>query len=364
MIKTKRKKILVVIPKLFKGGGAEKVSMEIGGLLENLGNDVSYFTFHEGQNIKNEHSLKYSENKLDKFLRMFTIPFILFKYSRKNDIDIIISHTERANYISILSNFINKNKLKVFTVTHNYKYINKLCNYLFISILYKYASCNVAVSKGIEKKLKEKYSLINTKTIYNPFDFENIKKLAEENIEDKDRNLFVNNKITFINIGRLHKQKGQKYLIEAFANYYDKNPKSQLVILGEGELRNQLQNQIDKLGMNKHIHLLGNRSNVFPYLKKSDCFVLSSLWEGFGLVLVEAMSVGLPIISTNCKSGPSEILPKEFKFVDIKEDLTLGIYKSMNNIQYNTVKYYSLETFKLSNISLTWEKLIDDELSK
>lgn len=361
MIKTKRKKILIVIPKIFKGGGAEKVSVETGNLLEDLGNKVSYFTFHEGDKIKGEHCLKYSENKINKILKMFTIPFILAKYSMKNDIDIIISHTERANYISILSNFINKNKLKVITVTHNYKYINKWRNYLFISILYKYASCNVAVSMGIEKKLKEKYYLLNTKTIYNFFDFEKIKKLGEKDVEDDDRNLFIGNKMSFINIGRLHEQKGQKYLIEAFTHYYNKKPESQLIILGEGDLRNQLQNQIDKLGMNKHIHLLGNRSNVFPYLKKSDCFVLSSLWEGFGLVLVEAMSVGLPIISTDCKVGPREILPKEIELIDLNKDIANELLNKMDSFYKEAEYYYDIERFSKKKALEKWRELLIED---
>ena len=111
----------------------------------------------------------------------------------------------------------------------------------------------------------------------------------------------------FLMIGRLTKQKNFQFVINAFSKFFKKK-KLILLILGDGEQKKYLQNLIYSNGMSERIKLLGFRENVFKYLSKADCFILPSLYENPGHVLIEAAACGCPIISSNCPTGPAEIL--------------------------------------------------------
>ena len=115
-------------------------------------------------------------------------------------------------------------------------------------------------------------------------------------------------------MGRLTKQKGQWHLIRAFAEFKKSVPSSKIIILGEGELRAYLERLILDLGMQQDIFLLGWQKNPFQFLGKAQLFVLPSLWEGLPDVLLEAMACGLPIASSDCRSGPREILAPSSDF--------------------------------------------------
>jgi len=108
-----------------------------------------------------------------------------------------------------------------------------------------------------------------------------------------------------INIGRTTPEKNQQLLLKSF-ELLDSTFK--LTILGGGPLLQQLKDYASQAQIETHINFEGNVTDVYPYLNKSHCFVLSSSTEGFPNVLLEAMSIGLPVISTNCMSGPLEIL--------------------------------------------------------
>jgi glycosyltransferase involved in cell wall biosynthesis len=107
--------------------------------------------------------------------------------------------------------------------------------------------------------------------------------------------------------GNLIKQKDFPTLIRAFAKIRHTH-QVRLVILGEGKERPQLSGLIQDLGLEEDVVLLGFVDNPYAYMARAAVFVLSSAWEGFGRVLVEAMAVGTPVVSTNCPSGPAEIL--------------------------------------------------------
>ena len=110
--------------------------------------------------------------------------------------------------------------------------------------------------------------------------------------------------------GRLSRQKGFVYLLRAFKKVKEEVA-ARLWIVGEGELRRALEEEITRLDLNGCVRLLGFQENPFKYMAAADVFVLSSLWEGFGNVLVEAMACRTPIISTDCPYGPSEIIRHE-----------------------------------------------------
>ena len=146
-----------------------------------------------------------------------------------------------------------------------------------------------------------------------------------------------------IGIGRLTKQKNFELLINFFTNISNKYKNIHLVIIGEGEQKQALQKFISNTNIMNRVHLLGYQDNVFKFLSRSKCFILSSLWEDPGFVLVEAALANVSIISSNCPNGPKEI---------IKEN---GFLFESNNVDDLTYKFE--EFLKTSNDVIYQNKL-------
>ena len=137
-----------------------------------------------------------------------------------------------------------------------------------------------------------------------------LKDYAEKKFNKIPNFDFKDNKI-IVGIGRLTKQKNFSLLISAFNEILKKYPEYILIILGDGEKKSEILKLIKTLGIENKVHLVGFQENVYQYLIKADCFVLSSLWEDPGFVLLEAGLSNTTVISSNCKNGPQEILDNE-----------------------------------------------------
>jgi len=112
----------------------------------------------------------------------------------------------------------------------------------------------------------------------------------------------------FLSIGRLTKQKNFEFLISTFYEFNKINKNYKLFIIGEGEDKTKIINKIKELNLQKKVFLLGFQNNVYKYLKHSKAFILSSLWEEMGFVIIEAASCNIPVIASDCPNGPSEFL--------------------------------------------------------
>lgn len=173
---------------------------------------------------------------------------------------------------------------------------------------YTYADRIIACSQGVADSFPQIVSVEPSRlqAISNGIPSHRVLQNAEEPLPDSVRGIFE--KPTVITVGRLDPQKAQHYLIEAHAILIRKGIQHNLVILGEGDLRGQLQQQAANLGVSDSVHFLGFQSNPHKFLKNATVFALSSRFEGLPLVLAEALFCGTPIVSTDCPSGPSEIL--------------------------------------------------------
>ncbi|MBS4200641.1 CDP-glycerol glycerophosphotransferase family protein [Bacillus sp. FJAT-49732] len=154
--------------------------------------------------------------------------------------------------------------------------------------------------------------------------------------------------INFVTMGRLSPEKGQDNLIKAFGKFHKKHPNSKLFILGEGTLKRQLNSLIRDLNLNESVHLLGQVEDPFPFLKKCDCFVLSSHYEGQPMVLLEAMTLGMKIIATDIVANRTVLENGKYGFLveNSIEGLEKGLLqvvnkeKTFNSERFN-YKYYN-----------------------
>lgn len=178
---------------------------------------------------------------------------------------------------------------------------------LFARWLYPWADGIVAVSEGVAQDLAitAGLPLTSIETIYNPVI--NAQMLAKAT-EPVAHHWFASTEVPVIlGVGKLEQQKDFPNLIRAFAKVRQVQP-ARLVILGWGPDRPELAALIQTMGLQDDVDLPGYVQNPYAYMARSAVFVLSSAWEGLPTVLIEAMALGIPVVSTDCESGPSEIL--------------------------------------------------------
>lgn len=175
------------------------------------------------------------------------------------------------------------------------------------SRLYHKAQAVVAVSNGVAGELRRLTHLTDREivTIYNPVVGDDLTSSADSPL---DHPWFVPGAPPVVlNVGRLVPQKDQATLLRAFAKLRQRRA-ARLMILGEGQERRDLEKLVERLGIQADVSMPGFDSNPYRYMRRCQVFVLSSAWEGLGNALIEAMACGAPVVSTDCPSGPAEIL--------------------------------------------------------
>ncbi|RPF75571.1 MAG: glycosyltransferase [Rickettsiales bacterium TMED254] len=161
------------------------------------------------------------------------------------------------------------------------------------------------------KLLKESNIFSKNKMIYLPDPILNIKDIQKMKSDNSliNENLSISNSL--VSIGRLTKQKNFSFLISAFGELQKKYKNINLFILGDGEQKQFLESEIQKLDLKDKVYLVGHQDNIFKYLKHAKIFVLTSLWEDPGFVLLEAAYMNKIVLSSDCPSGPKEILDND-----------------------------------------------------
>lgn len=315
MSNTSEKTVLIVVASLKRGGGAEYVAAQTGSGLYSRGHDVHYLTFYEPDEIiafDGEYKcLKENEDEHPalKMLRLFSRAYKIKRYAEKNNIDVVIGHMEESNFAVCLSKILFGLHTNLIGVVHTNPLSRSRWYHASIRLLYPVLNCVITCSRGVAHKLSETFNLPSSdvKAIYNAVNIDKARRQADKALPKKHAKLF-NSGPVFVNIGRLTKAKGQWHLIRAFQKVLGKKPKSKLLIIGEGELREKLEKSVETNKLKESVFFLGYQNNVFPFLKRASAFVSSSLWEGLQITLIESLAVGTPVISTDCEIGPREIV--------------------------------------------------------
>jgi glycosyltransferase involved in cell wall biosynthesis len=305
------KKIALLVINCLQGGGAERVVLTLGQGFYELGYEVHILRFKPlvqydlSQNL-NYHVLKFKPYKLipgakrrDRVFARAVDKYVLQHIGQPN---IILSNLDRAD--SILSNSKLPNITYIIhnTVSLLYKF-NK--NYdaerlkkRMVEIYAKHPC--VCVSEGAQKDFIKSFGHITpTIAIHNPIDRDSIQKQADAFVPEYQNYI--------IHVGSFKDAKRHDVLVKAYAQTDQSMP---LLFLGQGKHKNETEQLVTELNLTDKVVFLGFRDNPFPYIKHAQFKILTSDWEGFALVIAEALVLSTPVISTNCPSGPSELLPQ------------------------------------------------------
>lgn len=321
-------KIGLLITKL-NGGGAERTAANLSCLFTEKGHEVYLIVFdathitypYKGKLI--DLSLGVHKNKVEVVTKNLSRVFKVRKVKKIYELDVVISFLDTPNLVNILSGVKSK---KIVSIRNNLSsekqtfFRKKMIEYTC-----KKADLTVSVSENVKKDLIENFNINKDKvlTIYNPIDIQQL--LSVENEYNNFRHDF-NEYFNIVTMGRLTYQKGQWHLIKAMKEVVKENPKTRLYILGEGELKRDLEVLVNRLDLDDNVIFLGYITNAHKFIKECDLFVFSSLFEGLGNVILEAMALGLPVISTDCKSGPREILAPNSNMDIVCNDVEYGEY--------------------------------------
>ncbi|MCL1475706.1 glycosyltransferase [Argonema antarcticum] len=266
--------------------------------------DLNTSEFDKGRTLKLPTSLQ-STTSLPK----------LVLYLRQEQPTALLSATHYPNEIAVLAKYLARVPTRVVVTEHttlsleaqSVEQISSRLAPLAARIFYPWADGIVAVSQGVARDLANltRIPLKRIQVIYNP-------AIAPESIEKAkepvDHPWFAPGEPPVVlGIGRFVKQKDFSTLIRAFAKVRQVR-QVRLMMLGSGREQKQLEALVHELNINDDVAWIGFVKNPFAYMKQAAVFVLSSAWEGLPTVIIEAMAVGIPVVSTNCESGPAEIL--------------------------------------------------------
>jgi glycosyltransferase involved in cell wall biosynthesis len=371
MIKTNKKNKILIFSKSIEGGtGTFCIQInKLSLLLKNL--DIANYILEKPpfpikDRINFNNFIFFKGKKFYKYRFKFTITDLFvfiqdFKIFQKiiNEYkpNLVLGIDHYSNTIIILTKLLFKKNFNTVLTTHiniadnienRTDFILKFLLKLSIAKLYNKSDLLVFVSKSLKDFVIKEFNLNKNiaKTIYNGINLNNIstspKKLSKRPI--------------IISLARLVEQKDHFTLIDAFLILLRKFPTVKLWLISDGDEREKLEKYVKYLGINKNIKFFGWVKNKYYYLKKADLFAFSSKREGFGYVLLEAMSQGLPVISTDTPFGPREILDngKYGILVPMKDPQAMAeamyklltdekLYQHYSKKSLERVKYFSLD---------------------
>lgn len=354
------KNVCFLVGDISSAGGTERVVSVLANVLDSSGINVSIISlktsglphFSLNSCVKSETLLSGSESISKNYLKVL---FLLRLFVKKNNIDILVNVESLLCIFSIPSlPFTNVKNIcwEHFNVEID---LGVKSRRLARWLATKFSDHIVVLSDWDKSKWKEKYGKsIKISRIYNPL-----------TIDNKNTN-YIEKKKYILAVGRLTHQKGFDLLLKSWAKIKNKNG-WKLLIAGEGEDGASLIKLTEKLSIADDTRFLGYVEDIGKYFEKSSIFALSSRFEGFGLVITEALINRIAVISFDCPAGPSEIIETGFNGYLIKNGDIDSFAQTLNEMMSNPTLINdfaknagtSLQKFEVDNIKMQWVKLFN-----
>ena len=362
MPKPNTKKICIVASSLGRGG-AEKSSALLSIMLSDLGYDVhivtvlNYIDYEYKGKLLNLGALKQQK---DTFVERLKRLIVFKNFLASNKIDVVIdARTRTRAYLEILlKHFIYK--IPVIYVVHNHETKKAFTPFAWVnSYLYK-NEIVITVSQAAEDKFRRLFQLNYIQTIYNAFDFDVIAAKSKEPIA-------LNIGEYIIYYGRLDDEhKNLKLLFKAYKSSILPEKNVKLLVLGTGPDEASLRLHVKTLDLAANVVFHGFEKNPYTFVKQSLFMVLSSRYEGFPMVIPEALSLNVPVVSVDCKSGPNEVIINEFNGLLVENHNSEALALAISRLYENEDLYLkckrnakeSVAQFSRFNIAEQWQSVL------
>ncbi len=300
-----------LLPNL-EGGGAERVVAQLANSFSEKGILVDLLLLQKTGVLMSEVSPRVNVIDMGLSGAYLSLPKLI-AYLKAVRPDVLLSALELTSLASLFARRISGVKTRVVIRVsvaisrHKRSPIKKIIERRLVSLMYPWADRIVAVSREAARDLSEfgHIPIGQIHTIYNPVISDDISRQANEAVAHPFYQ--QGHPPVILGVGRLTAQKDFGTLIRAFDIVRRQMP-AHLLILGEGNARAKLEELVHSLGLSNKVDLPGYVKNPFAYMKKSAVFALSSRWEGLPNVLIQSLACGCPAVSTDCPTGPGEIL--------------------------------------------------------
>ena len=327
----KQKKLIIFFPSI-EEGGVEKNLFVISDFLSKKIRNISIITSVpskiDNNKIKVIKSNLNIQNK-SRFIKNLFCSYLLMKEISKNKKVIVMSF--QANLYATLIAWLSGVNIVCRANASLKGWLKNPIKKLIYKIIMKLSSRIIVNSKAMQLEFKNDLNL-NSILIFNPLD----KKKILLNSKKKINLSFFNNQkhLKILNIGRLTEQKDQMTLLKA-AGLLKRKLKFKLILLGQGSEKKRLENYILNNGLNKYVKILNFKKNPYPIIRKTDLFILSSKYEGLPNVLLEAIVLKKLVISSDCPTGPREILQNGKGGILFKTGSYVDLYNKMVSLNKN-----------------------------
>jgi glycosyltransferase involved in cell wall biosynthesis len=344
------KKIAIVIADLDLGGG-QRVAINLANALAK-NNEVSIVIFKDdeihyqapGRLIHLDCPEKASIP--GKVFNVFKRAYKLRKLIKKEQFDHVYGFMETANFPTAM---VCKNAaLSVHCNPRELVFFESL----LVKLTYHRVKNIIAVSEDVASILRSDYGLKNVSRIYNPVDVEDITAQVDQPYQHP--------KPYIVALGRFHEVKRYDLLINAYSNSKMQED-CDLVIVGDGELRPELESQVKQLNLQDKVHFVGTQSNPFPYLAGARFITLSSRTEAFPMVLIEALALKCPVVATDCPTGPREIVEHGINGLLVENENAEAFSKAIDQLYYDVELHKQFQNNAVASIQHLTGEVISKE---
>ena len=332
------------------------LSCNLNGELVSRAKKVKHLKLYDVPNLRREVSII---NDIRAFL-------YLYKLIKKENFTIIHTHSSKAGFLGRIAAMLNKTPIVIHTI-HGFAfhdYMNSFKKNIFIyleKLSAKWTHGLVTVSNLNKKKVVDLgiAPIEKLKNIYSGIDLTLF--INEKNDQFRKELNLDSNHLLLGSVGRLSNQKDPITMIEAFLIVSKNFPNAHLTLVGDGELRDEILIKINQLQLNGRVHLTGNKNDPWKIYHSLDLFIMSSIYEGLGRSITEALSCGVPVVCTSVEGVPEIVRDNETGILVPPKDpgaLATGIINSLNDM--DNARRMAEEGRKFVNENFDVNKMVND----